>query len=324
MFELNKDTINSKIKEYMNVYQNLYAHIVENSENNSVYNDYIFNLNDSGDIAMSLHTHSGDNKLHKHDFFELIYVYSGYCTQIIDDKEMILKEGQLCFVNTKATHSIKTHGNDNIIFNFMFKKSFFSRHFLNLITNNNDLSSFLVNYLFDNNSRQSYLLFNTLNTKSAQTILFNIINEFIKEDLGFRSIIESLYVILFIEIARNNENSINNMIANPKRYVNINEIISYIEDNYAHTSLEKTARHFHYHPAYLSKAIKKSTNKTYSKILREIRFREAKFFLTETNMTINQITKTIGYNQLSQFYTAFKKEFNMTPSKYRTTHKGKK
>lgn len=324
MIEFNENLLDSKIKEYTNIFPSSYAHIVDNSENDSVYNDSIFNLNNSSDIAMSLHNNSANNKLHKHDFFELIYVYNGQCNQVIDNKQMILKEGQLCFLNTKATHSIATEDHNNIIFNFLFKKSFFSRHFLNLINENNDLSSFLINYLFDDTSKQTYLVLNSLKIATIKTILLNIINEFISKNLGFRSVIESLYVMLFIEIARNDYSSEKKIISKDKKYANVNEIISYIEDNYASTSLNKTAEHFHYHPAYLSRSIKNATNKTYSELLKEIRFREATFYLTNTNMPVKQIIKSIGYNELSHFHVIFKKEFNMTPNEYRTVFKDKK
>lgn len=317
---IDKDSLNNKIKNYMKIkcHSSEFENIMCKFKNTQVLEDSLFMLNPSGDIAMMLHDFQGNSFLHKHDFFELIYVYSGKCVQIIDDKEFILNEGQLCLINTKAIHSVTTENDeDNIVFNFLFKKSFFSRHFLNLINENNVISSFLINYFFEENSKKTHLILNTYKYESLKQILFKIIIEFIDENLGFRSIIESLYVILFIEIARNNLYTANIVSDDKKRHIKINEILMYLEQNCCRTTLEKTAQHFHYHPAYLSKAIKSATNKTYSQIIKEMKLKTACFYLTKTNMSLKQILERVGYKELSHFHHIFKKEFNMTPSQYR-------
>lgn len=272
MTAIDMDSLNIKIKNYMKIKCNSseFKNIMSKFKNTAVLDNSIFMLNPSGDIAMLPHNFQGNSVLHKHDFFELIYVHSGKCAQIIDDKEFILNEGQLCLINTKARHSVTTENDeDNIVFNFMFKKSFFSRHFLNLINENNVLSSFLINYFFEENSKKTHLILNTYTYEHLKQILFKIIIEFIDENLGFRSIIESLYIILFIEIARNSSHTTNGIFKDKKRHIKINEILIYVEENYCTTNLEKTAHHFHYHPAYLSKAIKSATNKTYSEIIKQ-------------------------------------------------------
>lgn len=124
--------------------------ISTNIGNYNLLNESIFTFNPTGDIAISLHNSNGNNLFHKYDFFEMVYIYSGKCIQKIDNRKMILSEGELFLVKTKAHHAIITENDENnILFNFMFKKSFFSRYFLNLIGENDSLSSFLINYLFD-------------------------------------------------------------------------------------------------------------------------------------------------------------------------------
>lgn len=314
----NDELLNKKISIYMKKISSYFNSISSKFENYNTLNESIFNFNPTGDIAISLHNSYGNNLIHKHDFFEMIYVYSGECIQKIDNKEMILSKGKLCLVNSKAYHSITTEDDENnIVFNFMFKKSFFSRYFLNLIGENDSLSSFLINYLFDESSKDTYLIFNLEQSNSIEKILILIINEFIDERAGFRSVLESLYIILFIEISRNTSINSSNLKKNTEKSAKFNKIIAYLEENFASTNLQETAEHFHYHPNYLSKEIKKNTNKTYSAILQNIKLKQACFYLSKTNLSIQEIIEKVGYSELSHFYRIFKKNFTVTPSEYR-------
>ena len=45
---------------------------------------------------------------------------------------------------------------------------------------------------------------------------------------------------------------------------------------------------------------------------------EAARKLTETNLTVQQVSESIGILNTSYFYTLFKKAYGMTPHRYRT------
>lgn len=314
----NEMLLNEKIHMHMEKLSEYFDSNSLNPESYNILNESIFNFNPTGDIAISLHNTFGNNLFHRHDFFELIYIHSGQCTQKIDNKEMTLSKGELCLVNSKAYHSISTENDDdNIIFNFMFRKSFFSRYFLNLIGENDALSSFLINYLFDESSKDTYLIFNIDQSDKIDGIILSIINEFLDERAGFRSVLESLYVILFIEVSRNNLVKADSILKTTNKSSKFNEIMNYIEEHFATTNLQGTASHFHYHPNYLSKEIKKNTSKTYSEILQNIKLKQACFYLSKTNLSVQEIVEKVGYSELSHFYHIFKKNFTITPSEYR-------
>ena len=43
---------------------------------------------------------------HKHDFFELIYVYQGCVVNVVDAHEVVLQQGDLCIMNASAVHTL--------------------------------------------------------------------------------------------------------------------------------------------------------------------------------------------------------------------------
>jgi two-component system response regulator YesN len=48
-----------------------------------------------------------------------------------------------------------------------------------------------------------------------------------------------------------------------------------------------------------------------------MKFTYAKSLLSSTDMGIKEIAFSIGYSSVSQFHTAFKKVFGVTPKEYR-------
>jgi|SRR5690554_105597 len=81
--------------------------------------------------------------------------------------------------------------------------------------------------------------------------------------------------------------------------------------------VEEYAEQLHITPNHLNKLLKKETGKTTSDIIKEITILEAKVLLLQTNLTINEISLELGFNDASYFSRLFKNETHFTPSKYR-------
>ena len=91
----------------------------------------------------------------------------------------------------------------------------------------------------------------------------------------------------------------------------------------ASITLEELARHLHYTVPYCSRYVKKLFGCTFSQLLNQIRFQKAHLFLKNSSLTVNQISKMLGYENPENFMRAFKKIHKMTPSQYRALYHGK-
>lgn len=70
-------------------------------------------------------------------------------------------------------------------------------------------------------------------------------------------------------------------------------------------------------PQLLSQLLNNNLNKSFSQFINEYRIEEAKHLLeSNSNLKIEIIAETCGFNSNSTFYTAFKKITNTTPAKY--------
>ena len=53
-----------------------------------------------------------------------MYVYGGEMVTIIDDQEIVIKQGELLLLNQNIEHAIKYTNENDIIFNFIIKPEF--------------------------------------------------------------------------------------------------------------------------------------------------------------------------------------------------------
>ena len=95
------------------------------------------------------------------------------------------------------------------------------------------------------------------------------------------------------------------------------EILRYIDTEYKNASLTQFAEKENLDIYTLSRIIKRQTGYTFKQLLEERRLEQALFLLKNTDLTIEDIALSIGYENLSFFYRLFSKKHNMTPRQYR-------
>ena len=98
----------------------------------------------------------------------------------------------------------------------------------------------------------------------------------------------------------------------------ISNTIVYIKNNYQkEISVYDISKHINLHPVYLTRIFKKATGKTLIEYLTLVRVEKAKEMLINTNMTVKQISKSVGYCDARSFWRFFKKYEGITPGDYR-------
>ena len=95
------------------------------------------------------------------------------------------------------------------------------------------------------------------------------------------------------------------------------EITNYIQANYADVTLDDLSEKFFLSKPYLSKYIKEKSGMTFGDTLKSVRMKKARAMLKGTNMTVENIAETVGYQNVEHFNRLFKKAYHMTPVQYR-------
>ena len=73
-----------------------------------------------------------------------------------------------------------------------------------------------------------------------------------------------------------------------------------------------------YNKLYFNRLFKDYVGVSISKYVRKKKMEKAANFLMHTNYTIEKIAEMVGYVDMKSFYSAFKKEMNMSPGVYRS------
>ncbi|MFD0674144.1 helix-turn-helix transcriptional regulator [Cohnella sp. GCM10027633] len=81
---------------------------------------------------------------------------------------------------------------------------------------------------------------------------------------------------------------------------------------------EEVARHFHYHPKYLSQWFKRENGQPLSAFIASVRMERAKSLLLETDQTASAIADQLGFSSSQHFFKRFKQDTKTTPIRFRS------
>ena len=106
------------------------------------------------------------------------------------------------------------------------------------------------------------------------------------------------------------------------RYMKVHDITDYIVGHCEEiSSLDELARLFYIDKSYLSRIFKEVTNFTVNEFINCQRIGKARLLLAETEKTMEEVAKELGYDSLAYFDRVFKKYTDMTPLQYRKMKK---
>jgi AraC-like DNA-binding protein len=88
-------------------------------------------------------------------------------------------------------------------------------------------------------------------------------------------------------------------------------------------AIRELAAEFHLSPAYLQRLFKHETGIRMGEWLSEKRLQRAAYLLSNSYLSIKEITHAVGYEHTSSFVRAFERRFKQAPARYRKQNEGK-
>lgn len=255
---------------------------------------------------------------HFHKDMELNYIYHGECTFIINGKEILMKQGDLCILDSNVVHSaISLKKTDDIVINIVFRKSFFDYVFLNRMSNQGIVSSFLLDAISRNQAHDRYILFHTAEYSRIHSLIQFLLCEYFAPGNCYHELMRLYSAALFTELSNTSYHSLDKNTVQNK----LLPILKYIETNYNTCTLSETAEYFGYNANYLSNYLKKETGKSFVQIKTTQQITESSALLTMSDLSINEIAAQTGFSNITHFYKKFEETYHMTPGEYRNSAK---
>ena len=266
-------------------------------------------------IQVRPHTRFVHFPKHTHNYIEMIYMCSGSTHHVVDGEDIILKEGELLFLNRKAEQEIFPAKEEDIAVNFIILPEFFDYTLKMLGEEKNLLRDFVVNCLMGRDERSGYMHFKVAEVLPIQNLVENLIWTIWNRQPNRRSMNQATMGLLFLQLLNHLDSMETKREQQGQRLVL--DVLGYIEEHYRDGELNILAKQLNYDFYWLSKEIKKQTGKTFTELLQEKRLNQAAYLLQNTAKSVQEIGLAVGYDNQSYFYRIFKAQYGMTPKKYR-------
>lgn len=267
-------------------------------------------------IDVRTHTRFIDFPSHKHNYIEIMYMCAGSTTHIINENtRIVLKTGDLLFLNQFSSHEILPAKLEDIGINFIVLPEFFDE-VLPMINNDNALSDFLINTLRQNTIEASYLHYKVSDVLPIQNLVENLVWSLLNKQHNHRQLDQTTMGLLFMQLVNNTERIEINENELSHNAIAI-KVLRYIEEEYKEANLTYIADELNISISNLSKIIKSTTGYTFKELLQNKRLKQAQFLLSETRLPVTDIIYRVGYDNTSYFHRLFKEKFNVSPKKYR-------
>lgn len=252
---------------------------------------------------------------HRHNYIEVIYMCQGTTTHIINGNEILLREGELLFLNQNAVQEILPAGKDDIAVNFIVLPEFFDTAFTMISKEENMLKTFLVDALCGKDGETSYLHFHVADILSVQNLVENMVWTIFYDSSNKRSCTQITMGLLFLQLV----NYMDKMETGRNRFDTeiTAAVLSYIDEHYRNGTLSELAEQMNTDIYWLSREIKKRSGKTYKELLQEKRMQQAVWLLSNSAVSVSDIIESVGYDNTSYFYRKFREKYGMSPKEYR-------
>lgn len=272
-------------------------------------------LDDGRLIQVRTHTRFIHFPKHTHNYIEVVYMCCGSTHHVINGEDIILEQGELLFLNQKATQEIYEAGDSDIAVNFIILPEFFDYGLKMIESEENMLRDFIIDCLRSENESSGYLLFRVAEVLPIQNLIENLIWTVINRQPNIRSINQATMGLLFLQLM-NHMDKLETDKSSGQQKMMIT-VLSYVEEHYRDGELRDLAKQVHYNLSWLSKEIKKQMGMTYTELVQIKRLSQAAYLLSTTSMSVIDVAMAVGYDNISFFHRIFHKKYRMTPRQYR-------
>lgn len=238
---------------------------------------------------------------HTHHYAELFYIVAGDGQFRLEDKLCPVKANQLVVVNPNVVHtevSYEAHPLEYIV----------------LGIEGLELS-------MTSEQQDRYQILDYRGSGDVLTCLRNIMLETQSAQPGYETICQAYMEILILRLMRSASFSVSTPL--PPASHQCAAIRHYIDTHYKEPlSLEDLARETHINKFYLAHAFKNEYGMSPINYMISRRIGESRYLLQETNMSMSQIARVLGFSSASYFSQSFRRAEGISPIEYRKKKSG--
>ncbi len=252
---------------------------------------------------------------HRHNFVEFNYMYSGHCTQYINDEKIQLKENDLILMDKDIIQRIDYIGTNDILINIGVQDSSILNNIMqNLADSESLVTKFMMNASAVNAVHNNFILFDINKNEMANDLIKMMIAKTFSERQNRNKSLNLLLSTLLIELANTVESQTNQVAKSSSLEL---AILQYIDNHYNKLSLDELAHHFGYNKNYLGNMLKEKTGSTFQSLIDQKRLSSSRTLLTNTNYSVESISGMVGFKSPTSLFKLYRKYLGTTPKAFR-------
>jgi len=263
---------------------------------------------------------SNASGLHKHNFFELVYVLDGAGIHIINENNYEFKKDDVFLLTPDDAHTFQIDVPTRFCI-IDFTKSFFSKS-ADRQEEKMDVSEFFkrLEFIFHNHHNVKGNIIPASDKNVFKVLVNQLISEKENEQLFNEIITQNIVFLLLHLIARNIQQNISNYFKKEKPKNKIHEITAYIQQNIYNKELikiENLATHFNKSSDHLSRYFKTQTGSTIKDYTTRYKLNLIQTRLKFSDLTISEIAHEMNFTDESHLNKTFKKVFGKTVTQFK-------
>lgn len=276
-------------------------------------------------IGKYYHTNFADLNLHTHDFIEIAYVCDGKGYHVYNDTTYPVSKGDLYIINSRTPHCFYPTDQNNsehlVVYNLCFLPQFIDtiNIRLSILTELTDIMLYKSLYEEEIIYTPDLKLSGSMRTEIEQ-LYEKMYMEFTSEELNYMDILRLSLCELLLKIHRFykiNHTQTESTVFRYRRQL-ISDCIQYLRENYSQKiTIEELSNNFFLSKSYLSSLFRQATGSSVVEYLQHIRIDKACELLTDTDLSITEISALVGYTDYRFFNKSFKKITGCTAQQYR-------
>lgn len=157
---------------------------------------------EGGNLAFNKQTRFGMVPLHRHNYIEMNYVYSGTCVQEINGQTVEMYTGDVTILDRDVVHRVLPTGENDILLNCLIGQNYFKASFIERLAASGAVPRFLSNALNERNDHDHYLLFHTERSYIFRDLFECVFCEYLDPTTCTAGAVENYMSLIFIELAR--------------------------------------------------------------------------------------------------------------------------
>lgn len=273
---------------------------------------------DEGLVQIRHHGRFTGTPRHGHRVFEIMYVREGSVTHIMDNEEIELSGGSFLIMAPGTFHATKPCGLNDIAVNFLLEPEELYGSFFSSLSDNPLFSQFFLQHK-KLNEGGAYFVVDCSQSEEVYSIANMLLCEYFEPAICSCDNVQALFSVLLNSIYRcwAREHSSQAEGERTQSAITVRQAIQYISVHHATVSLSELSARFGYAPKYLGRLFMKHTGQSFTELKQQAALQQACVLLSHSDQTIANIAQTVGFSNVTFFYSVFKRYFDLSPSEYR-------